>query len=180
MKLGLSLAGGGIKGAAHIGAIKALQEEGVQIDYISGTSSGSIVASLYACGYSTSEMYNIFKKYAKICGIKIPPANLRKSHPFCGALPRSDCRTIQPLHTADGYCHRMPRDVPGKSPPEKTYTTFCSPAPLPGSIPSCSCRTDPPTAPDSVPLPASCRPHSPYADWAPIFLPDRTSAFPEE
>lgn len=48
MKLGLSLAGGGIKGAAHIGAIKALQEEGVQIDYISGTSSGSIVASLYA------------------------------------------------------------------------------------------------------------------------------------
>ena len=68
MRLGLSLAGGGIKGAAHIGAIKALQEEGVQIDYISGTSSGSIVASLYACGYSTSEMYNIFKKYAKTIG----------------------------------------------------------------------------------------------------------------
>ncbi len=65
MKLGLSLAGGGIKGMAHIGAIKALEEENVQIDYISGTSSGSIVASLYACGYSVSEIYDIFKKYAK-------------------------------------------------------------------------------------------------------------------
>lgn len=65
MKLGLSLAGGGIKGVAHIGAIKALKEEGISIDYISGTSSGSMVASLYACGYTTSEMYDIFKKYAK-------------------------------------------------------------------------------------------------------------------
>lgn len=65
MRLGLSLSGGGIKGVAHIGAIKALEEEGIKIDYISGTSSGSIVASLYACGYSTDEMYDIFKKYAK-------------------------------------------------------------------------------------------------------------------
>lgn len=65
MRLGLSLSGGGIKGVAHIGAIKALEEEGIKIDYISGTSSGSIVASLYACGYSTEEMYDIFKKYAK-------------------------------------------------------------------------------------------------------------------
>lgn len=50
---------------AHIGAIKALEEENIKIDYISGTSSGSIVASLYACGYSTDQMYDIFKKYAK-------------------------------------------------------------------------------------------------------------------
>lgn len=65
MKLGVSLAGGGIKGIAHIGAIKALEEEGIKIDYISGTSSGSIVASLYAAGYTTDEMYKIFKNYAK-------------------------------------------------------------------------------------------------------------------
>lgn len=65
MKLGLSLAGGGIKGIAHIGAIKALEEEGIKIDYISGTSSGSIVAALYAAGYRTDEMYKIFKEYAK-------------------------------------------------------------------------------------------------------------------
>ncbi len=65
MKLGLSLSGGGIKGVSHIGAIKALEEAGIKFDYISGTSSGSIVATLYACGYSTDEIYKIFKKYAK-------------------------------------------------------------------------------------------------------------------
>ena len=65
MKLGVCLAGGGVKGAAHIGAIKALEENNIKFQYISGTSSGSIVASLYASGYSTDEIYNIFKKYCK-------------------------------------------------------------------------------------------------------------------
>lgn len=65
MKLGLSLAGGGIKGFAHIGAIKALEESGIKFDFISGTSSGSIVAMLYACGYSTNEIYDIFKLNVK-------------------------------------------------------------------------------------------------------------------
>ncbi len=51
MKLGLALAGGGVKGAAHIGAIKALEEAGFKFDYIAGTSSGSIVASLYASDF---------------------------------------------------------------------------------------------------------------------------------
>lgn len=65
MKLGLSLAGGGIKGASHIGALKALEEANINFDYVSGTSSGSIVAALYACGYTPDEMYDIFKKYIK-------------------------------------------------------------------------------------------------------------------
>ena len=49
MKLGLALSGGGIKGAAHIGVLKAFEEKDIHIEYISVTSSGSIVASLYAC-----------------------------------------------------------------------------------------------------------------------------------
>ncbi|MCI8444512.1 MAG: hypothetical protein HFJ37_05085 [Clostridia bacterium] len=65
MKKGLCLAGGGVKGAAHIGAIKALEEEGIKFDYVGGTSSGSIVACLYACGFTADEMYAIFKKYCK-------------------------------------------------------------------------------------------------------------------
>lgn len=65
MKNGLCLAGGGVKGAAHIGAIKALEEANIKFDYIGGTSSGSIVACLYACGFSADEMYEIFKKYCK-------------------------------------------------------------------------------------------------------------------
>lgn len=65
MKLGLALSGGGIKGAAHIGVLKALEEENIKIDYISGTSSGSIVATLYAIGYKAEEIYEIFKNYSK-------------------------------------------------------------------------------------------------------------------
>lgn len=65
MKKGLCLAGGGVKGAAHIGAIKALEEKNIEFDYIGGTSSGSIVACLYAAGFNSEEIYNIFKKYCK-------------------------------------------------------------------------------------------------------------------
>lgn len=65
MENGLCLAGGGVKGAAHIGAIKALEEEKIDFKYVGGTSSGSIVASLYACGFTADEMYKIFKKYCK-------------------------------------------------------------------------------------------------------------------
>ena len=65
MELGLALSGGGVKGAAHIGVIKALEEEKIKISSISGTSSGSIVASLYGCGYSPDDIYYIFKRYCK-------------------------------------------------------------------------------------------------------------------
>ncbi len=65
MKIGLALAGGGVKGAGHIGVIKALEENGIEIEYIGGTSIGSIVAALYAMGYSTDEMLKLFKYFAK-------------------------------------------------------------------------------------------------------------------
>ncbi|MBQ9659458.1 MAG: patatin-like phospholipase family protein [Clostridia bacterium] len=65
MNLGLVLSGGGVKGAAHIGVLKALQEENIKFNYLAGTSSGSIVASLYACGYNSDEIYDLFKKYCK-------------------------------------------------------------------------------------------------------------------
>ena len=65
MKVGLSLAGGGVKGAAHIGAIKALEENNIKISAIAGTSIGSIVASLYAMGYNIEEMLKLFKYFAK-------------------------------------------------------------------------------------------------------------------
>lgn len=58
---GLVLSGGGAKGIAHIGVIKALEENNVRIDYIAGTSIGAIVGSLYAMGYSPEEMMELFK-----------------------------------------------------------------------------------------------------------------------
>lgn len=65
MKLGICLAGGGVKGAAHIGVLKAFNEEGIKFEYISGTSSGSIVATLFGVGYTPNEIYELFKKYCK-------------------------------------------------------------------------------------------------------------------
>lgn len=65
MKIGLTLAGGGVKGAAHIGAIKALQENNIEISAVAGTSIGSIVASLLAMSYTTEEMLKLFKYFSK-------------------------------------------------------------------------------------------------------------------
>src|ERR1044072_5626943 len=51
-KIGLTLSGGGAKGLAHIGILQALDSAGLKVDYITGTSMGSIIGSLYAMGYS--------------------------------------------------------------------------------------------------------------------------------
>ena len=59
MSIGIALAGGGVKGAAHIGALKALEEKNIKIDYIGGTSSGSIVSTLYAAGFTPDEIYEM-------------------------------------------------------------------------------------------------------------------------
>src|SRR3954464_2908853 len=50
-KIGVTLSGGGAKGLAHIGILKAIDSAGLKIDYITGTSMGSIIGSLYAIGY---------------------------------------------------------------------------------------------------------------------------------
>lgn len=55
-RTGLVLSGGGAKGLAHIGVIKALEEEEIKIDYVSGTSMGAIIGALYSMGYTTDEM----------------------------------------------------------------------------------------------------------------------------
>lgn len=65
MKIGLALAGGGVRGAAHIGAIKALQENGIKIDAVAGTSAGAIVTALYGMGYTTEEMMKLFNYFSK-------------------------------------------------------------------------------------------------------------------
>ncbi len=60
-KVGLVLSGGGAAGLAHIGAIKVLEEAGIQIDYVAGTSMGSLVGGLFAMGYTAEEMEKIVK-----------------------------------------------------------------------------------------------------------------------
>lgn len=61
-KIGLVLSGGGAKGFAHIGVLKVLEQAGIKIDYIGGTSMGSVIGGLYAVGYSASQIDSIFRK----------------------------------------------------------------------------------------------------------------------
>ncbi|MDE5733954.1 MAG: patatin-like phospholipase family protein, partial [Duncaniella sp.] len=77
-RVGLVLSGGGAKGIAHIGVIQAFEENGIPIDYITGTSMGAIVGGLYASGYSPAEMMELvaspgFSDWSKG---KIDPARL--------------------------------------------------------------------------------------------------------
>ncbi|WP_229239615.1 patatin-like phospholipase family protein [Echinicola soli] len=58
-KIGLVLSGGGAKGIAHVGVIKAMEEAGIRPDYIVGTSMGAVIGGLYAIGYNADELESI-------------------------------------------------------------------------------------------------------------------------
>jgi NTE family protein len=60
-KIGLTLSGGGAKGLAHVGILQALDSAGLKVDYITGTSMGSIVGAMYAIGYSGNQIDSISK-----------------------------------------------------------------------------------------------------------------------
>lgn len=59
-RVGLVLSGGGAKGIAHVGVIKALEDNEIPIDYVTGTSMGAIVGSFYSCGWSPEKMMELF------------------------------------------------------------------------------------------------------------------------
>lgn len=61
-KVGLVLSGGGAKGMAHIGALKIIEEAGIPIDYVVGTSMGSIIGGLYAIGYTPEQLDSMVRK----------------------------------------------------------------------------------------------------------------------
>ncbi|MFA9192597.1 patatin-like phospholipase family protein [Flavobacterium sp. FZUC8N2.13] len=61
-KIGLVLSGGGAKGFAHIGVLKVIEEAGIKIDYIGGTSMGAVVGGLYAVGYNAAQLDSIFNE----------------------------------------------------------------------------------------------------------------------
>ena len=74
MKIGIALSGGGTRGIAHAGVLKALEENNIKINAIGGTSSGALIAGLYVLGYAPEEMLDLFKKHAKeIVGVGINP-----------------------------------------------------------------------------------------------------------
>ena len=60
-KVGVVLSGGGAKGVAHISALRAIEEAGIPIDYIAGTSMGSLIGGLYAVGWSVDELDSLVR-----------------------------------------------------------------------------------------------------------------------
>ncbi len=65
-KLGLALSGGGARGFAHIGVLKVLTEENIQVSCLSGTSMGGLVGTLYAIGYTAKEIEKIAVKHTTL------------------------------------------------------------------------------------------------------------------
>lgn len=63
IKVGLVLSGGGAKGFAHVAVLKKLEEAGVRVDYIAGTSMGAIIGGLYASGYNATELDSVLRVY---------------------------------------------------------------------------------------------------------------------
>lgn len=70
MKVGLVLSGGGARGVAHLGVLKALEEFGIRPSHISGTSAGSIVGALYANGYKPDEILEFINNASLIRSIR--------------------------------------------------------------------------------------------------------------
>ncbi|GGH36691.1 patatin [Mangrovimonas yunxiaonensis] len=73
-KIGLVLSGGGAKGLAHIGVLKVIDSLGIKVDYVAGTSMGSIIGALYASGYSGKDIDSIFEgvDFDKIINDELP------------------------------------------------------------------------------------------------------------
>jgi NTE family protein len=76
--LGLALSGGGVKGFCHLGVLKAMEEEGLRPDVISGVSAGAIIAALYADGYSPDSIQAMFKNldFIDYMSLKMPDGGL--------------------------------------------------------------------------------------------------------
>jgi NTE family protein len=71
MKIGLVLSGGGARGVCHLGVMKALDELGIRIDYISGTSAGSVAACLYSYGYKPDEILKMIQSISFFRSLKL-------------------------------------------------------------------------------------------------------------
>jgi NTE family protein len=83
-KIGIALSGGGIKGLCHAGVLKALEEQGVKPDIISGVSSGALVGALYADGYTPDEIAVLFEdiNFRNMTKIRIPDGGFFKTDIF--------------------------------------------------------------------------------------------------
>jgi NTE family protein/lysophospholipid hydrolase len=89
--IGLVLGGGGARGMAHIGAIRAIQELGIPVDLVGGTSSGAIVAGMFALGFPCDAMQDAFRRFAAprlLLDYTLPFVSLASGRRISSALQR--------------------------------------------------------------------------------------------
>ncbi|WP_243231896.1 patatin-like phospholipase family protein [Flavobacterium pectinovorum] len=108
-KIGLVLSGGGAKGFAHIGVLKVLEEAGIKVDYIGGTSMGAVIGGLYATGYNAAQIDSIFKRtnFDELINDYIPRASKnfygkRNDELYAIVLPFSNLRVGIPEALSKG------------------------------------------------------------------------------
>ena len=101
-KVGLVLSGGGAKGVAHIGVLKVLEEAGIPIDYIAGTSMGSRVGALYAIGYDAHTMDSLVRKQNwmfllsdKVYRYNLPFSEKEETEKYLVSVPIKNNREIK-------------------------------------------------------------------------------------
>jgi NTE family protein len=77
-KLGLALGGGGARGMAHIGVLKALEEEDLSPDFVAGTSAGSLIGALHCCGYTWRQLHELARStdWNDLVAITVPKMGL--------------------------------------------------------------------------------------------------------
>ena len=127
-KVGLVLSGGGAKGIAHVGVIKALEENGIPVDYVAGTSMGAIVGSLYSCAWSPEEMMAMFtsKDFADWSSGVIPPGReyyFNKSDP----TPKWLSLNFNPKDTTDMLAQILPSHLISPIPMNIEFLRIFSP-----------------------------------------------------
>ncbi|MCH5225906.1 MAG: patatin-like phospholipase family protein [Muribaculaceae bacterium] len=125
--VGLVLSGGGAKGVAHIGVIKALEDAGIPVDYVTGTSMGAIVGSLYSCGWNPEEMLGLilspnFKYWST--------GTLNQSYEYLVSLPDPTPRwiTFDPGHGSNNiFSHIIPTSLINPIPMNLEFLELYSP-----------------------------------------------------
>lgn len=82
--IGIALSGGGARGFAHVGALKALEEVGIKPDILAGVSAGSIVSALYSAGISPEKIHDLFEgvKFNDLCELSVPKDGFFKLDKF--------------------------------------------------------------------------------------------------
>ncbi|MDE6854178.1 MAG: patatin-like phospholipase family protein [Muribaculaceae bacterium] len=126
--IGLVLSGGGAKGIAHIGVIKALEENGIPIDCITGTSMGAIVGALYAAGYSPEDMMALLASeyFASMAAGSIDPSF---SYYFARSRPSPQMFGFSPGRDSTGTHERFnPQSLIAPSPMAFGFMQIFTPA----------------------------------------------------